>query len=537
VPTRDVLRAAPIVAAALILLAWPASGQLAAEAEEPRAKPPWEHVSEALVRLDQSLIQQFDGRLWGDVRDTLAAGRTATLEARDAGADLGLCLAIERTLAGVTRRQDLLEREAFAWDRASGVHPEDADAAATWVDAEYGAVSDGLNTLADELRFAEGRIPQTTYLMVEVLFEQQRDAEAEDALSRGLSLWPTDPGLHDQARAWAEVLPSPEHLVNQLENRVDVLDVTGADFSGIALETVSVLQAAMGKTRYANREFGLAGLHFDRSAKALQRAGTMPRQWSRDELDFREADALVNAAYSYQGLALDLWAEDRNDDTAKLAAEACEQALTDALRAVPGHQAASDAVLWLGERLMNKGDPMNATYGDIAQMRDFYGRMAERFNKADWWNNYAFWCRETATTSEGRGDADEAWRLFEASYGAYQRTIALAPDNARYVNDTGLILLYHLHRDLDVAEELFERAWELGREVCENPFVEQEVYDFNFEAYCDAMLNLSRLHLERQQYDRADEVMAQLVELAPDRPDVQMTSAELKSLRPDGGNG
>jgi len=499
--------------------------------EAQRIRPHWEHVSDALIRLDQALVQQFSGELWSEVRETVAAGQLAALAARDGGADLGLCLAMQRTLSVLSRRQDLLEREAFAGDRARSRHPDDEQAATAWIDAEYAAAAAGFNGLADELSFAEGRLPQTSYLLVELLFGQQRDDEAGQALARGLALWPDDTGLHEQAQAWSGVLLSPEHLLNQLERRVDVFDITDADFAGIALETISVLQTAMGKARYADQEYALAGLHFDRASRALQRVRSMPRQWGQDELDYREADALVNAAYSYMGLALAQWKPDRADETGALAAEACEKALTDALRTIPGHADASEAVLWLGESLMKKGDDTAVTHGDVAQMRDLYGRMAKRFDNAVWWNNFAFWCRETGSAAEGRGELDEAHKLYEASYDAYQHTIALAPDNARYVNDTGLMLLYHLHRDLDVAQELFERAWKLGADVCENPFVEDDVHDFNFEAYCDAMLNLSRLHLEREDLAAADEVMALLLELAPQRPDVRMTEAEIRNAR------
>ena len=519
--------------------AFPVLGQaVVGEVAPERAVPSWEHVSESLTRLDQALAQQFDGSLWGEVQDSVERGLSAIAAARDSGGEAGLCLAIQRTLQTAGDRQRLLEREAFATNEAETRFGDDDAAASAWLDTEYADVAAGLARLADELAFVEGRVPQTTFVLSEMLFNQARDADAAEALARGLAQWPRDPGLHDQVRAWSEVIPEPEHLVNQLEQRIDTLDLADADFAGIALETISMLHIAMGKSRYEDREFAVAALHFDRAARSLRRSRTMPRQWGADEIDYREADALVNAAYAYQGLALDRWAEDRADETAAQAAIACEKALTDALRSVPGHPAASDAVLWLGDRLMNKGDPSRSSPEDVADMRDFYGRMAERFDDADWWNNYAFWCRETGTAAEERGDADsrnEAFRLYETSYDAYRKTIALAPDNARYVNDTGLMLLYHLHRDLDEAKRLFERAWKLGADVCENPFVEDDVYSTNFEAYTDAMLNLARLHLERKQFEQAEQVVTRLLEIAPDRPDAQFTKREID--RAKGGPG
>lgn len=63
---------------------------------------------------------------------------------------------------------------------------------------------------------------------------------------------------------------------------------------------------------------------------------------------------------------------------------------------------------------------------------------------ADFWNNLAFLCRET--------------RQYEDSYAAYEKAVAIDDSSPRLLNDTALILQYHLHRHLDRARALYEQA-------------------------------------------------------------------------------
>jgi hypothetical protein len=489
----------------------------------------------AMARLDQCLIQQLESELWADVRDSIQLGIVTIAKAHTLGAGQDVCQAVRTTLRAVLARQDLLEREAFAEDTARNYHPDDTSSREAWLEAEYNAVYDGYGSLADDLLYQEGQVPQTSWLLVELLFTVQRDDEAAAVLSRGLARWADHAPLHEQAKAWAEVLPAPELLAAQLQERVDLLDFAAPDFTGLALETIAQLQTAIGKNAYQLRDFAVSGVAFDSAARSLQRAHSMPRQWGPEEIAFRRADNLINAAYSFLGYALELWVDDRTDAQARLAVEACEEQISKALHAVPGHSAASQAVLWLGDHLMNKGDPRLSSLADKSQARDLYGRMAKRFDNADWWNNYAFWCRETGTSNEAQGNVLEAQELYEKSYAAYVNTIELAPDNARYVNDTGLMLFYHLERSLDEAESLFMRSWTLGEEVCNNPFVEEAVFDQNFSAYTDAILNLTRLYLQRGELDQANQTMDRLIELAPERLDAQLTRRDIDLARSSKG--
>lgn len=137
-------------------------------------------------------------------------------------------------------------------------------------------------------------------------------------------------------------------------------------------------------------------------------------------------------------------------------------------------------------------------------------------NRADWWNNLGFFAREAGK--------------YEESYAAYRKCVELAPDNVRYVNDTALILLYHLHRDLDEAQRLLERAVELGAaqypNVKDDPAAEADMRS----AWGDAMLNHGKLLTERDRYDAAAAAFERLAEFDPERPDLarERETLELK---------
>lgn len=127
-------------------------------------------------------------------------------------------------------------------------------------------------------------------------------------------------------------------------------------------------------------------------------------------------------------------------------------------------------------------------------------------NRADWWNNLGFFAREAAK--------------YEESYAAYAKCIELAPDNVRYVNDTALILLYHLHRDLDEAERLLVRAVALGDAqyptVKDDPAAEADMRS----AWGDAMLNHGKLLTELDRFDEAAAAFDKLAAFDPERSDL-----------------
>lgn len=80
------------------------------------------------------------------------------------------------------------------------------------------------------------------------------------------------------------------------------------------------------------------------------------------------------------------------------------------------------------------------------------------------YNNAGLAARDLGVQLAANGDEPAAMALWERSYQHYVKAVELSPTDARTVNDCGLMLIYHLDRDLDHARQLCERAIELGSE-------------------------------------------------------------------------
>ncbi|HKE01845.1 MAG TPA: hypothetical protein VKE69_12600, partial [Planctomycetota bacterium] len=135
----------------------------------------------------------------------------------------------------------------------------------------------------------------------------------------------------------------------------------------------------------------------------------------------------------------------------------------------------------------------------------------------DWRNNAGLSLRDLGESLERRDQRDRAHECFERSFEHYRHVAELRPDEPRLVNDAALILLYHLHRDLDAAEEMFRRAIRLGEDKLaelggERPETSDDdpaslgaarVYDYFAEATGDACQNLGLL-LQQRSGDAAE---------------------------------
>ncbi len=83
----------------------------------------------------------------------------------------------------------------------------------------------------------------------------------------------------------------------------------------------------------------------------------------------------------------------------------------------------------------------------------------------------------------------------EKSYAAYVVAAELSPDDARVINDTGLILAYYLQRDLDVARDYFEKSIAVGLPQLEAGIEDEEQRTMTREAVGDAYQNLGVIAL------------------------------------------
>lgn len=90
---------------------------------------------------------------------------------------------------------------------------------------------------------------------------------------------------------------------------------------------------------------------------------------------------------------------------------------------------------------------------------------------------------------------DKAGEHMELSYTAYVQAAKLSPQDARVINDTGLILTYYLQRDLDAARDYFERSIAVGLPQLEAGIEDEEARTMTREAVGDAYQNLGVLAL------------------------------------------
>lgn len=78
-------------------------------------------------------------------------------------------------------------------------------------------------------------------------------------------------------------------------------------------------------------------------------------------------------------------------------------------------------------------------------------------------NNAGLAARDLGVQKANAGDDAAARELWERAYHHYEKAVGLLPDDARTANDCALMLVYHLHRDLPRARELFDRAITIGQ--------------------------------------------------------------------------
>lgn len=481
---RGLLVRSVLLVGCLGLLACSAPDQRSPAASEARDIP-------GLDLLTTAIAQMGEPDLWVDAGESASEARAVMVAARDAGANPTLDAALATTDALLAWRA-LLEYGSLAGDTQP-------DTAELWADAR-GTLQE---TVITPLTLSQGQLAQTDEVLLDVLFRTGRSERAAQELGAALRRWPAHPPLHMIARSWRDVIPDPGALSMQLEAQLDSTGVTIAGFNAQALATQGYLSLAWAAQVEQAGDAARAARLYEAGAEALKQAVEDPSldDWERFS---RLADCLVNGGwlrFSEAQAAI----QSGGLEAALPALQMAEQDFGGALRAMPEDPDAAEGIALTGDLYYQAGS--------VEGIRDFFGRVAERFDHAEWWNNHAFFCRETGE--------------YETSYASYNKCIALAPDNPRWVNDTGLILLYHLDRDLDRAEELFRRAWELGSKICENPFVSPESYDDAFGGYTDAMHNLSLLLARTGDLQQAIEVNAELLEISPERIDARQVKSDL----------
>ena len=243
---------------------------------------------------------------------------------------------------------------------------------------------------------------------------------------RALALRPADAGLHEAHLKMVEQTREFDEARDFLPGLVD--------------------EPAIGRW-YRSRVHELAGhVAFNKTKDHAAAAAA----YLRAEVDFKEAGkldpALAPAVQAYlptlravRGRALTM---------AEKFADA-EAAIFGALDLDPAHADARDCLQALQDAMWRKfgGEAMTAEQWE--EIRAFASkRTTVEPEKSDNWNNWGFFAREC--------------KKYEESFQAYRRALALEPENPRFLNDAALILMYHLGRDMDRAEEWLVRAIELA---------------------------------------------------------------------------
>lgn len=444
-----------------------------------------------LEALDQALLMHLDPDLAFDMELAFEAARDAIDGASGEAALPEACAAAQVTLGTLV-----------VWHSVtSGTASVDATGRAALEQA-----------LLSSLDAVGGNIPQTAMMSATILVDSRRPDEAAEVLAELFAV-PGPVGAayepaHALVRMGRDDFADPLALAAPLLGAAEAAADHAADAGDPAPATVGLLHLAAGLRAAAEGDRERAVTLYETGARHLAAARGRDPIDSEWELVGRRADCLVNAGWLQYAEAQRLLAE-AGLDAARPFLLAAEARFSEAYEAMPDDAEARRGLSLTGDLYYQAED--------LDGIREHFGRAARRFDDAEWWNNHAFFCRETG--------------LYEEAYAAYSRCIELAPENARWVNDTGLILLYHLHRDLDHAEALFRRSWELGRAVTRNSFASEEAVEENFLAYTDAMLNLGRLWFEQGKLDEAASVVGELLALAPERPDARMLAAAIERAR------
>ncbi|MFH0945734.1 MAG: hypothetical protein V2A76_11095, partial [Planctomycetota bacterium] len=195
---------------------------------------------------------------------------------------------------------------------------------------------------------------------------------------------------------------------------------------------------------------------------------------TRDLTEAAKLDDSFKAICAFQ-VAWGLYRDNQYDKASQQVLEQAQENLSLLLDTMAAQERPSDAALMvrsLGDKCFKKGD--------MDRARDLFQIAAEALSdSASDWNNYAFLCRETGK--------------YEESFAAYQQALEVDGGNPSLLNDAALILHYHLHRDLDLAAEMYERAIEEGSRVLEDEEADANAKDSARVALRDAENNLRRL--------------------------------------------
>lgn len=150
-------------------------------------------------------------------------------------------------------------------------------------------------------------------------------------------------------------------------------------------------------------------------------------------------------------------------------------AFADVVRALPGETRGEIGAIvqFLADRAYRNGD--------LAASRDLNHVIACLSDSADAWNNHAFLCRETGA--------------FAAALASYRHALEKEPGSPQLLNDTAVVLQYHLPTPEHLAEarSLYQRAIRRADEVLADRAADTAARESAQQARADATKNLAVL--------------------------------------------
>ncbi len=127
-----------------------------------------------------------------------------------------------------------------------------------------------------------------------------------------------------------------------------------------------------------------------------------------------------------------------------------------------------------------------------------------------YWNNLGLFLRDEAEAREQRQrdmspeERKQVMDLYERAYIAYLKSLELSPDDPNYLNDTALMLHYHLDRDLDQARAWYVKSAERAQAELERKDMSSDLRALRELALRDSKDNLAKLDrlLERRKQEK-----------------------------------
>ena len=123
-----------------------------------------------------------------------------------------------------------------------------------------------------------------------------------------------------------------------------------------------------------------------------------------------------------------------------------------------------------------------------------------------YWNNLGLFYRDAGDQLAQKKGADEkakqkAVELWEKSLVAYEKALSRSPEDPNYLNDLAVILHYNLHRDLERAKALYEKAFANATKELERKDLSADMREIRKIAARDSKNNLDKLTREMEKKD------------------------------------